>query len=183
MGIVKEIEDFVKQITSSKTFVDTVDFIERKIAAIEIMFQKVIKDIESNPTVIKIKDEIKNFTMKIIDEFKTRGAEFMKKLEEKITVLKVEVEKLIEVIKKEAPAIAKKAIEFIRVQWEKSQEKIQQFVTDLEKWLGDVSVKAEKFLKEILEETKKNPSLIKIKEEIKNMTITIINEFKVKLPE
>merc|ERR1712141_206826 len=128
------------------------------------------------------------------DEFKTRGAEFMKKLEEKITVLKVEVEKLIEVIKKEAPAIAKKAIEFIRVQWEKSQEKIQQFVTDLEKWLGDVSVKAEKFLKEILEvtkkliikkieELKKNPSLIKIKEEIKNMTITIINEFKVKLPE
>jgi len=192
--ITKAVEEFIKQIKSSKAFVDTVDFVERKLVEMKLMLQKLIKDITTNPEIIKITDDIRNFTMTAIKEFKIKAEEFMQTVEKKFMVLKVEVEKLIEIIKKEAPAIARKAIEFIEKQWEKSQEKIEQFVADLEKLFDDLYVKADKFLKELLEELKKvvikkieelkkNPSLIKIKEEIKNMTITIINEFKIRIPE
>jgi len=192
--IMKAVEEFIKQIKSSKAFVDTVDFVERKLVEMKLMLQKLIKDITNNPKIIKITDDIRNFTMTAIKEFKIKAEEFMQTVEKKFMVLKVEVEKLIEIIKKEAPAIARKAIEFIEKQWEKSQEKIEQFVADLEKLFDDLYVKADKFLKELLEELKKvvikkieelkkNSSLIKIKEEIKNMTITIINEFKIRIPE
>merc|ERR1719204_1242817 len=192
--IIKAVQEFVDKITKSKEFVQIVDYIKKQVADIKTMIQKAIEDIKNNPTLITIRKKLTEMTMKLIKALKEKSAILVQEIQKRIAIVKAEVEKLIQIIKKDGPVIVEKAIKFIKEQWAKFNVTIKTFVGDLEKLVKEISTKVIDFGKRIIKELtkliedkiaelKKNPQLVKIINETKNVTMAIVTEIKTKIPE
>merc|ERR1719392_211264 len=196
----QKLKEVQERIVKSKSYIKLVDFIEKELPALEKLIKEKLQELKTNPTLIKVISQIRNITLEAIKELKTKGAELLKKIEEEVIVLRKKVEKYIQIIKEKAPIMIKNATEFINDEFVKAKEVIEAIIAKLKQRLKELKeriVKSEsyiklvdivekqltalkKFIKERLQELKNNPTLIKIRSEIRNVTAEVIETLKTK---
>merc|ERR1711973_824827 len=91
------------------------------------------KDIQTNPTLIKIREELMNMTIKAIDNIKQKSAVLIKEIQRITSFVTSEVERLIKVIREEGPIMMEKAIKLMSELLAKVQEQIKSTISDVER--------------------------------------------------
>jgi phage-related protein len=173
-----------------KIFAEVINFSKKTVEELIKLVNQKIAELKKNPTLIKITNEIKNATLTIIAELKTKIPEIAKTLEDTVAYLEKTLKEYIIVIREKAPAMIKQISKMIKDTVSKVKTTIRSTIVVVERKLKEIYnfivssksfkdivqfakkqiaaiesflEKQLKLIKQQIEQLKKNPMLIKIK--------------------